>query len=305
MDIAGSLNNQALDKPEFEAIDIGTNTGITFPYYEFYVSVGPLDPMPPFLKKVYDVGISVWGSENLPSDWKNFLVEVCAIRESKGIKSPFSPFSGAMLMIEENPELEMEITKILNKEVIIFEEIILDADAMKSIFNFFLKRDDLKSELKSKLVDFVYYNSASWVDTYEIKKFIEKINLKNGVIVDIGCGAGGSTNDLTNTNKVVGLDRQYYPSRFKENWNADGNLFLQAEAEKIPLAGNSVDMVTMTSVVGHLDVNTLQIILEEVNRVLKVGGHFVVGPQNSDSFNMYRYFKKNDNQELVEIFSEN
>ena len=156
----------------------------------------------------------------MTESWKDFFNEILKLREERGIKSPISPFSTVMMMIENDVNLEELIKRELSIEDEIFlDEVIMNPNLVRDIFNFFLEREDLKSKLKNQLIDFMYYHSATWVDTYEIEEFIAKIGLENGVILDVGCGVGDLTNSLSRNNKVIGLDKQYYPSRFGEEWN--------------------------------------------------------------------------------------
>lgn len=306
-ELATSLYQKSQDKPDFKAIDIGANTGIVFPYYEYFISAGPLDFLPPFIRESFAVGMSIWGAENIPESWKLFLLEVIKEREAKGIRSPVSPFSVAVMILEEDAELTEQVKELLHLNEIEMEEIICDSNAVRTIFTLFMNTPNLQDRLRSKLIDFMYSHSAHWVDTYEVEQFIDKMGIRDGVIVDIGSGIGDNTNSLVandRNNLIVGLDRQYYPERFDDEWVNGKASFAQAEAEHLPFPAHSIDLVTMISVVGHLTPEVIDVITSDVLRVLKLNGYFVVGPQKvTTGLNMYRYFQKTEANRLIEVNS--
>jgi len=94
-----------------------------------------------------------------------------------------------------------------------------------------------------------------------------------GLIVDLGCGTGRFTQPLAQRfdAKAVGIDpsdRMLAVARAKE----DGACveFRQAEAEKLPLANGSVDMIFMSMVLHHLRDRLAA--ARECHRILRAGG---------------------------------
>lgn len=99
-------------------------------------------------------------------------------------------------------------------------------------------------------------------------------------VLDVGAGAGYFTFPLTErTNKTVyALDIEqnmldYIRKQAKENKTQNLTL-LQEQIEQIPLEDNHVDRV-LASMVLH-EVQSLSNALQEIYRVLKAGGRFVV-----------------------------
>lgn len=97
-----------------------------------------------------------------------------------------------------------------------------------------------------------------------------------GSVLDAGCGDGFFTNKLAEqvgaqevmgidiSDKAVELAREKYPEL----------QFRQGELNLIPLENNSYDFISMVEVIEHLvDVDG---VLEEISRVLKPGGLFLI-----------------------------
>ncbi len=97
-----------------------------------------------------------------------------------------------------------------------------------------------------------------------------------GIVLDMGCGDGERitrpmANALQGQAHVVGIDRMLAAKKSEENMS-----FVQGDFTQIPLADNSVDLVTAHwSVINDLASRKLQLeSFEELARVLKEGGEF-------------------------------
>lgn len=298
MSISESLFEKAEDKMDmdvFKAIDIGTSTGISYPMLEFIVSNPFMQDH--FLAEVANANDPIWRNlEQFPA-WKEFILEAISAREAKGTKSPVSPLSVAILIIESNPQLEEQIKQLLGLDYFNQYEVITNPEYITKLFDYLLNDPAYRITLRQGIIDFVYYSSSSYVDNYEVIQFIREDGVESPVVLDIGCGFGRLTHDLYRDDgrTVIGIDRQYYQSAFDENWNESkgGVEFMQGDAQSLPFADESIDYAVATSLIGHLSREAVAKVVSEATRVIKAGGYLIVGPQQVAGFGMYRYFRKN------------
>lgn len=98
-------------------------------------------------------------------------------------------------------------------------------------------------------------------------------NRNDLTVVDLGSGTGFFTDILAGQyHHVIGLDISTQMLRFaKENRNPSIN-WLEADAYKLPLQDNSVDFIYSNLMIQWCD--PLDIVLDEIMRVLKPGGLF-------------------------------
>lgn len=290
-----------------EGLNFGRSTTLTFPYYEHYISMKSNGWVPAELEEQYAAGMKVWSTSNLPASWLTFLNEAADEREAKGIITPVPPLHIIDFIIQDEDSLREKVEKLLEIDFFELSTIQLEIDLVKRLVDYFLEDSELRAKLKKGCVDFIYTRSGDWVNNYEVINFIETASITNGRIVDFGCGIGHFTNDYAiKGNTVIGVDRQYWDTFFSSSWKdekAEDTLFIQAELENVPLAGESVDLVVATSVVGHLADNVVTRMVTEACRILKEGGHMMIGPQNTASYFQYRLFKKVGNN-FIELSPE-
>lgn len=113
----------------------------------------------------------------------------------------------------------------------------------------------------------------------EVEQFIELIPDKNNSkMVDLGCGDGNLTLKFAHkakANYIVGVDSV----SVKKNIKVKGIKFVSASLNhKLPFADNSFDLVTSHFSLEHLYNSGL--FIREAKRILKKGGHIVVGTDN-------------------------
>jgi ubiquinone/menaquinone biosynthesis C-methylase UbiE len=126
---------------------------------------------------------------------------------------------------------------------------------------------------------------------YEIRyksytEFIKKLlsvylrRRQNILCLDIGCGDGFFTKVLSRyCNNVVGIDLMVYNSWMSlQRNNSD---FSAADARKIPIRSNSVDLILIISLLEH--VPNWRNVISEVSRVLKIGGLVIIQLPNLHS----------------------
>ena len=90
-------------------------------------------------------------------------------------------------------------------------------------------------------------------------------------LVEVGCGTGANARVLRRWGRVFGLDRS---ALALEEARQAFNQVLLADADRLPLAGDSVDVLCALDVVEHID-DDLGALVEMV-RVLRPGGKLVV-----------------------------
>ncbi len=151
--------------------------------------------------------------------------------------------------------------------------------------------------------------SSSYNDTWAtltnetLPLLISKANINSKTsVLDIGCGAGNSTNLISqNTADVIGIDfsermidkaREVYPNI----------TFKSSDAEDIPLEDNSVDVVIANFVIHHFAEPNK--VFKEINRVLKSNGKFAfaVWGANEEQSSLGAFFQAFANHhELTEL----
>ncbi len=95
-------------------------------------------------------------------------------------------------------------------------------------------------------------------------------------ILDLCCGSGQTTQFLVKkSSRVIGLDAS--PLSIKRaKKNVPQANYIEAFAEKIPLAANEFDLVHTSAAMHEMHADQLHQILHEVYRVLKPGGYFAM-----------------------------
>jgi SAM-dependent methyltransferase len=102
-----------------------------------------------------------------------------------------------------------------------------------------------------------------------------ELNGRRGLrILDAGCGTGGTTRALRRYGEVFGIDLAWEglePARERGLQH-----LARATIERLPFASSSFDAVTSFEVVYHLGVDNDIRAFEEIRRVLKAGGVFLL-----------------------------
>jgi SAM-dependent methyltransferase len=91
------------------------------------------------------------------------------------------------------------------------------------------------------------------------------------LILDAGCGTGGTTVRLRRYGRVVGLDLVWEALRPAADRGLDGHL-VRGSVERLPFPAAAFDVATSFEVVYHLGVASDELALAELRRVLKPSG---------------------------------
>ena len=107
------------------------------------------------------------------------------------------------------------------------------------------------------------------------KAILEKIFILPGnrqTGLDIGCGTGLSCQALTRyCNHVIGIDSSL--AMLAEAATQPGISYLNADGQRIPLSGNSIDVVTMAGSLNYLD---RKLLIAELTRVCRSGAEIAI-----------------------------
>lgn len=148
-------------------------------------------------------------------------------------------------------KLDMNDLKFLNDNKISLK------DKVKKMLKI-CESDDNKLDIISVLLE-------SWLVKYKFK-------INN--YLDIGCFDGQNTKLCKlffSPNEVHGIDLENF--LIKEN---EKILFKIWDGKKIPHKDDYFDMITVFNSFHHITEDAIQIILKEINRVLKVGGYLLI-----------------------------
>src|SRR5207302_7861365 len=117
-----------------------------------------------------------------------------------------------------------------------------------------------------------WYTGMRRVALAVLERFLE--GRRDLRILDAGCGTGGTTQELRRFGDVVGVDLAW---EALEPARARGlKQIARASIERLPFGSAAFDAVTSFEVVYHLGVGNDTCVFEEIRRVLKPGGLFLL-----------------------------
>ncbi len=126
-------------------------------------------------------------------------------------------------------------------------------------------------------------------------ELVNSINLKNKVVLDVGSSFGWLEKEILKKKpkKIVGVEINEEALAFAKK-NIKGVEFLVGSALELPIAKNSVDVLTLFDVLEHVPEGTEMRVLSEVRRVLKKRGILLLSTPNnhviSKVFDLAWYF---------------
>ena len=139
-----------------------------------------------------------------------------------------------------------------------------------------------------KFMNYGYYNEELVItldkddelERYPIQLYHQlciQVELKDKVIVEVGCGRGGGANFIARYHKpklITGVDLSPNAvSLCNKSYNLDNLNFLVGDSAKLPFEDNSVDVIL--NVESSHCYPSIPDFISEVCRVLKPGGHFL------------------------------
>lgn len=118
-------------------------------------------------------------------------------------------------------------------------------------------------------------------------KAIRKHVKSSGIILDIGCGGG--TRYLAQKGEVVGLDLSFGSLKKVTGFY---KMAVQANALKLPFPDKTFDLITGSYNFEHFLPDEKQVLLGQMNRVLKPGGKIILLFDCDNNNPLFRWFKK-------------
>jgi len=116
------------------------------------------------------------------------------------------------------------------------------------------------------------YSIHTRLREYYLKRLIPKI--KNGRLLDVGCGLGYLTEVLGEEYFKIGLDYDFHS--LKLNYNRGMTNMLQSSATELPFKGEIFDVIICSELLEHLPNKMDEKALCEMARVLKPGGILLI-----------------------------
>ncbi len=143
-------------------------------------------------------------------------------------------------------------------------------------------------EYKSPLL--VTKNDGPQADTLRFLKFLkkeQKYRVEDRIILDLGCGTGRNSNYLSDLgNKVIGIEISKTALSLAKiranNMGVNVDYRLGDIGEEYDIPDNFIDIILDITSSNSLNEKGREIYLNEVNRVMKVGGYFFVRALSKD-----------------------
>lgn len=112
-------------------------------------------------------------------------------------------------------------------------------------------------------------------------ELLKDSRIKNKKIVDIGSSFGWLEKEILKEKpkEVIGLEINKEAVDFAIK-NVKGAIFIEAGALDLPIKSNYADIVTFFDVIEHIPINTENVALKEINRILKKGGILLLSTPN-------------------------
>ena len=131
-------------------------------------------------------------------------------------------------------------------------------------------------------------------DDYRLKRLTESLELKNGKMLDIGCGGGVLTESLNYyfpKVKVYGCDISKQAINYAKKFGSGRVTYGVIQKNKLPYENNFFDACICLDVMEHIP--DVDFFLNEVKRILKKNGKFfLLVPCEGESFTFTWFFQK-------------
>jgi ubiquinone/menaquinone biosynthesis C-methylase UbiE len=141
-----------------------------------------------------------------------------------------------------------------------------------------------------------YYQNESGkiIDKIEKELFSGHLtDLKERELLELGCGTGHWTVFFNSLGfKITAIDQSETMIQIAKSKNIPNASFIKADAAALPFPDNSFNIVTTVTMLEFVE--DIDKILDEIERVLKHGGTFIVGCLNKES-----WLGKNKNNDPV------
>ena len=168
----------------------------------------------------------------------------------------------------------------------------------------FIHKGKEKKIIVQKMFDDISYNYdflnhflSFGIDIYWRRKFIKELPINNNsIVLDVATGTGDIAFQIKKKYgcQIIGLDysnKMLNKAVIKSNKKKTDNiLFIQGDAEYLPIKNNSIDIITISY--GFRNLGNFNKALKEFNRVLKSGGMLgILEFSNPKSIIFSKFFK--------------
>ena len=167
------------------------------------------------------------------------------------------------------------------------------ARAIRSMFDEIAPRYDLLNHVLSMNVDRLWWRRTA-------RQFRHILNRHDARVVDLCCGTGDMTMALrklapAGATPYLGIDFAHQMLvRGRDKFAGRGAIALEGDALKLPLADNSVDL--LTAAFGFRNLANYRAGLDEIRRVLRTGGEYGILDFSEPAGllgKLYRFYFKN------------
>ena len=120
-----------------------------------------------------------------------------------------------------------------------------------------------------------------------VKKMLDSIKYES--VIDTGCGDGGLFSLIKKNSKYIGVDISPTQLKaFKNSLDSTSNMpvLIEADVNNLPLKDKSFDVAIACDVLEHV-IDPL-VVIQEIKRVVKKGGHIIIGIPNENLLELVR-----------------
>jgi SAM-dependent methyltransferase len=262
---------------------------ITFPFLgavRFY-DAPPEDVIKNKAKlQTYLANIQLW-SGTIPEGWIRPLKHIQLARKRAGLTEAMNIQSALLLLIQNSRRARRRLIKLgirvnagANGE---YDSMFASFELLHRLIDAVLHDPVMLDLLKPIAKSFIPFSSNTDYDY--IPYLLSALGMDGKyTVLDAGCGDGKNITRLALSNPewdIVAVDACRYEQGFAAWESPPQNLqFEIAEIETMgQFADQKFDVVILGAVCGHLNAQRLAIIVQEIARVLKVGGVLIATPQ--------------------------
>lgn len=124
---------------------------------------------------------------------------------------------------------------------------------------------------------------SDYFSEHKICEIRNNENLNNIIMLDLGCGDGNSAKFFQKhfeNSKYYGLDVSKESIAIANEKNVPNSDFLSFDGSSLPFEDNSFDIILIACVLHHINFDNHEKLLDEVKRVLRVGGKLYIFEHN-------------------------
>lgn len=131
------------------------------------------------------------------------------------------------------------------------------------------------------------FNEKEYISQMHLRRYEFALLFANDkTVIDIACGEGYGADKLAETaSKVTGIDIENKTIEHAKNKYKKNNLsFIVGSVDKIEMPNESIDLIISFETIEHVKLQSQKMFLQEVIRVLKPNGYFIVSTPEKDIY---------------------